>query len=52
MTTLSKLQITSTLFGTVVLHSYIKRDIILHFFNYNNTLVFLIKFFLYINIIV
>jgi hypothetical protein len=38
MTSLSKLQITSTLFGTVVLHSYIKRDFILHFLCLNVTI--------------
>lgn len=38
MTALTKLQITSTLFGTVVLHAYIKRDFILHFLCLNVTI--------------
>lgn len=38
MTSLSILQKTSTLFGTVVLHSYLKRDDILHFLCLNVTI--------------
>jgi len=38
MSSLNKLQLTSTLFGTVVLHSYYKRDDFLHFLSLTITI--------------